>query len=54
MKTYNKVMAGALAAAVSAGATGSIAYAKNSGKTATARAHTRTRLFTSSATAIPQ
>ena len=33
MKNYNKVLAGALAVIISAGATGSIAYAKNSGKT---------------------
>ena len=33
MKKVNKIMAALLAAAVSAGATGSIAYAKNSGKT---------------------
>jgi putative membrane protein len=32
MKTYKKILAGVLAAAVSAGATGSIAYAKNLGK----------------------
>ena len=32
MKTYKKILAGVLAAAVSAGATGSIAYAKSLGK----------------------
>ena len=32
MKTYNKVIAGALAVLFSAGATGSIAYANNSGE----------------------
>ena len=34
MNTYKKILAGVLAAAVSAGATASVAYAKNSGDTA--------------------